>query len=193
MALAFYSAPMLIESFLLLPGGSTLASLESGNQARPEQLEILARTREMASSVNESGSSWSQLSLALAHRANLYEPGSAEQTAILERARAAQGKGIRLQPANPHSWLRLAYINLRLAAPEKASAALYMSYQTGPYEIHLAEYRLTMSSGMWRQLDSWAMMAVYDEVRLLHYQKPGSLKFMMENDDNVSYIARQAL
>ncbi|MDH5508950.1 MAG: hypothetical protein OEZ32_01200 [Nitrospinota bacterium] len=192
-ALVLYSAPMLMKSFLLLAGGSTLARLERGDQARPESLGILERSREMAASVIETGSSWNQLSLALVHQANLYEPGSAEQTEKLERAREAQGKGLGLQPANPHSWLRLAYINQRLDAPQKTAAALYMSYWTGPYEIHLAEYRLAMSAGMWQQLDNWTMMAVHAEVRLLNSQKPGSLKFLMENDDNVRNIAQQAL
>jgi len=192
-ALALLAAPMLMESLVLLPGNAALTMLMSNKPVRPESLDILARSSEMALSVRESGKSWSQLALALAHKAGSCEPGSSEQTDELERARKAQINGLRLQPANPHSWLRLAYINLRLGDMEKAAAALYMSYVTGPYEIYLAEYRLTISATMWNYLDERTTMAVFDEVRLLHAQNPGWLDQRMKSSDAVRNIARQAL
>jgi len=189
MALALYAAPRLVESLIHLPGDSTLGQMENSMEVQQAGLEVLIQSREMSSAVSESGEGWNEISMARIHLANKQPEGSPQRGEIMAQALEAQQTALSLQPANPHAWLRLAYINVKLEQKGKAAAAMDMSYRTGPYELQLAEYRLSMSAYLWENLGDDTRMMVYEEARLLQEQKPKRLAALMEKNSIIREIA----
>jgi hypothetical protein len=180
LALLYLAVPRTIGAFQMLPGNRTILEIARGGDADRESLEVLAASRRRAAGWLESGRLWSDLAAAellIAESGDAgADPGRADQDSI-RRAAAALRTSLRLAPASPHAWTRLAYAEMLLhdGPTDAAAAALAMSMLTGRYEPDLMFARLELCFLAWPNFAVADRELVLDQVALAWRKSPKRL------------------
>lgn len=152
--LLYLVAPRTIAAFVMLPGNQALRDVQEQRPLADEDLATLAASRERALSWAESGQMWSDLALVQLLEAFAEGAPDRPKAERVEQAIASLKEALRLAPANPYAWTRLAYAEVLTAQPSpEVVAALRMALLTATYEPHLLFPRLELCLIMWRHFE----------------------------------------
>lgn len=175
MALLYLAVPRTIGAFQMLPGNRTILEIARGGDASRESLEVLAASRRRAADWLDSGRLWSDLAAAELLIAESGDAGADRDS--IRRAAAALRTSLRLAPASPHAWTRLAYAEMLLhdGPTDAAASALAMSMLTGRYEPDLMFARLELGFLAWPNFAIADRELVLDQVALAWRKSPKRL------------------
>ena len=175
LVLLYLAVPRTIGAFQMLPGNRTILEIARGGDADRDSLEVLAASRRRAAGWLDSGRLWSDLAAAELLIAESGDAG-ADQDSI-RRAASALRTSLRLAPASPHAWTRLAYAEMLLhdGPTDAAASALAMSMLTGRYEPDLMFARLELCFLAWPNFAIGDRELVLDQVALAWRKSPKRL------------------
>jgi len=191
--LLLISAPRFAASLYAVPGDYVVWLIGKGVTVERGKLEVLWKSRELAARLVDSERYWSQMALAGAAMGNQAGWSAEGSASLLERTRRAQEKGLSLNPVNPYSWLRLAYMAEAAGGDGgEAAAALVMSYKTGPFIDELAEQRLRLSAKLWDDLGEDIHGRALAEAKYLWRRNPSYLAKMAAGNKVLSELVQKA-
>ncbi len=157
------AVPRLGAHLAMTAGNPGLDKLRRGEMLTDAGLERVRRSREAALAWLDLPRAHVDLGYLHLRRALLAnERGDLpEARGELARAVAAFVRGLSREPVEPYAWHELAYAHLYAARPERAVAALAMSYRTGRYIPPLAPSRARLALVLWEglaeDLRPWAL------------------------------------
>ncbi len=112
--------------------------------------------------------------------------------AYLDNAFYWQKKALRVAPADPYGWFRLAFIQERLGQKDKAAEAWLQSYMSAPYEPRLLLSRLGMAQRLHNNLGDDAPALILQLIRQAWAYNPWHLT-RMARDNQFIALAKEAL
>ena len=174
--LLYLAAPRTIAAFVMLPGNQALRDVQEQRPLADEDVATLAASRERALSWAESGRTWSDL--ALVQLLEAFAGGALDRPneERVEQAIASLKEALRLAPANPYAWTRLAYAEVLTAQSSPAVvAALRMAILTATHEPRLVLPRLELCLIMWRHFELEDRDLVLRQARLAWRADPDRL------------------
>jgi hypothetical protein len=177
LALVILAIPRLIAGWLILEHEPTVRRVQYGHPLPLEAL-IAARRDYEASLLWRAGgqerAALASILLRMANQLGIENPGG---RAVLEAARDAVGATLRVRPADPYSWARLAETERLLRGTGPVfQAALLRSIETGPHEPSLLPFRVALGVQSWVALDEGLRQAVAAQIRILAGIDPGPLQ-----------------
>lgn len=139
-----------VSSYNQLSVNALLYRLENTGDLSEADLDNLIEKAESVEKWLPSGNSLQNLSIAEFSRGMQHKLLSKEREDLFVSARQHVTESLSKSPANPYSWLRLAYLNMVLENDFNETAKdVYMSVLTGPYERDLIFYRIRLASIVW--------------------------------------------
>ena len=119
------------------------------------------------------GDLWAQDALAYGEFVRGEQTNGTDTVRAAEEARDAAEKALLFAPHDARIWLALANIDSRLGGPsERASAAVRMSFYTGPNEVELIPARLQSSLSLSAISDKDFQQLVAHDLRTIITRKP---------------------
>lgn len=144
------------------------------DQASGSDLTVNRRAAHLAAQFGiVRGDLWAQNALTYGEFGRGEQTNTADNVRAAEEARRAAKKALLFAPYNARVWLALANIDSRFGRfNEKASAALRMSFYTGPNEVQLIPTRLLLSLASPAISDKDFQPLVVHDLRTIVTRKP---------------------
>ena len=166
LALLVVGVPRFISSLLRAPAHATLTEIKAGEVPPPDQLERAAKhlekTRRWETSAKLSGE------IGFLRLLQTFQMGEADPDRAIFAALATENlkESLRLSPARPHPWVRLAYARaIEGAEPSEVVDLLEQSINVGPYVGEIAIVRLKRLLADWGHLSPELRLYAYRQVR----------------------------
>lgn len=192
-AILFLGVPRTIAAFAVLPGNQALREIQERKPVGDEDLVVLADSRERALLWAEAGRTWTDLALAQLLRAFAEGETGRHKAELVEKAIASLKSGLRLAPARPHAWTRLAYAQFLAGEPlPTVSATLRMALLTATYEPRLVFARLELCLRAWRYFEPQDRDLILQQVRLAWRTAPHRLVELAQRSGRLG-VVRAAL
>ncbi len=152
-SLLWLGTPRVIASVLKAPAFMTLLSAHHGIPQPLERLEKATGYLKTAAQWEDSGRIRTDLGFLLLLQATQIDPADPRRSALARQAAEALREGLVRAPAQPHSWLRLAYARVIETGPSPEIAALLArSVEAGPFVGEITISRLELLLRTWHDL-----------------------------------------
>ncbi len=152
-SLLWLGTPRVIASVLKAPAFMTLLSAHHGKPQPLERLEKAAGYLKTAAQWEDSGRVRTDLGFLLLLQATQVDPEDPRRSALARQTAEALREGLVRAPAQPHSWLRLAYARVIETGPSPEIAALLAhSVEAGPFVGEITISRLELLLRTWGDL-----------------------------------------
>jgi hypothetical protein len=170
------AVPRVVASVLRGPAHRTILKVEAG---KPYEIETLARSTEYLARATYWESSallFGELGY-LRYLEGFYtERDDPARPAMIDRASQNLRQSLRLSPARPHPWVRLAYARaLEDADPSEVADLLALSIRTGPYAAEISATRLDLLLRLWKYLTPELRTYAMKQVRYIWPKAGGEL------------------
>jgi len=137
--------PYATTRLVLLKGQDVRESLLEEHDVTPADLEVFAKSREEALDWKIIAMSWDDLALVTMRRAVLALKNKAMSQEYVQRAILLQKRALARSPADPYSWMRLAYLSEMAGLRLEAGEALSSSLKADPFATRLFRARFELA------------------------------------------------
>jgi len=159
-------APRLISAFALLSAGPILTKLQLQHPVSDEELDTFAGAQRRGLAWSENRRRWTDLGLAQLLMAERYTADDPMRTTMLDEGIRSIKTGLRMAPANPFAWVRLAHAEgLKRLGSSEALTTYRMALDTAPYEPRLMYTRIRIGLLHWRWLDREDRRQLFQQIR----------------------------
>ncbi|MFA6279330.1 MAG: hypothetical protein WC612_00870 [Bdellovibrionales bacterium] len=151
--LLVFGGPLLVGRFMEISGEATRLALLEGRGVSASDLDVLARGRMRIASWVHTSSLYNDLSLVALERAEQPSMADSKET-FYQEAEGWQLQALKVSPADPYGWFRLAYLlYIKKDGAPQAAEAWRQSLSSAPYEPRLLLPRLQMALALGETLD----------------------------------------
>jgi len=158
--------PRFISSVLRAPAHATLVLAEAGQVPPVGQLARAARHLERARTWESSAKLSAEIGFLRLLQASQMDESDPDRPTVAKRASTDLSESLRLSPARPHPWIRLAYARaIEGAEPPEIVRLLDRSIQAGPYVGEIAIVRLKKLLADWKYLTPNLRLYTYRQIR----------------------------
>jgi len=166
LALLILGVPRFISSLLRAPAHATLTQIEAGQVPPPAQLERAAKHLERARRWEFSAKLSTEIGFLRLLQASQMDETDPDRKTVAGLATASLTESLRLSPARPHPWVRLAYARaMEGAEPSEIVGLLEQSIKAGPYVGEIAIVRLKRLLVDWEHLSPEMRLYTYRQIR----------------------------
>jgi hypothetical protein len=188
LGLSGFALRQMIAALATIPSNSAVTAAQLLNPVPETDLDGWIENETRALSVLETGSDWSNLSLALAMKGGaMTDPD--RRKVLFVRADGALQRSLRLSPANPYAWERLALLRQAFGAePRDVINAWRMSILTGPNEDRLWIQRVRTAIDNWATLTDADQQAAFADIQHAWNRDPMSVVDIAVNPFTINVI-----
>lgn len=152
-ALLTLGVPRVVASVLTAPAHRTVLIVGSGKTAEAPALALAADYVERATNWQQSAQLVGELGFLRLLQTFQTDRDDPARPALIGEASDSLRQALRLSPARPHPWVRLAYARaLEGADPTELAQLLAQSVRAGPYVSEIAVTRLDLLLRLWTHL-----------------------------------------
>lgn len=185
--------PRVIASLLKAPAHATVLDTAAGRTPPPEQLERAALYLENARKWETSAQLNAELGFVRLLRAGQMDPTDAARGPIAHRAAEDLRDSLRLSPARPHPWVRLAYAReIEGYSGAEIARLLRQSAAVGAFVGEVALVRLEKLLQYWDDLTPDMRLYTFRQIRFMWANDQGFV-FQVARQSPKSHIIRFAL
>ena len=176
LALLVLAAPRFVSSLLRAPAHAVLTQIEAGEVLAPGQLERAAKHLERAHRWESSAKLYAEIGFLRLLQAFQMDKAAPNRATIAALATADLKESLRLSPARPHPWVRLAYARaIEGAEPSEIAGLLEQSIKAGPYVGEIVIVRLKRLLVDWAHLSPGVRIYTFRQIRWVWNSKQSYL------------------
>ncbi len=166
LALLILGVPRFISSLLNAPAHTALMEIEAEKIPAPGELVRAAVHLERARRWGSSAELAAEIGFVHLLRAAQMDEADPDRKTVAGLATEYLKESLRLSPARPHPWVRLAYARaIEGAGPSEIVALLEQSIKAGPYVGEIAIVRLRKLLAEWEHLSPALRLYAYRQIR----------------------------
>lgn len=177
LALLILGVPRFVSSVLRAPAHDTLTKIAAGEVPPPDQLERAAKHLEKARRWEFSAKLSAEIGFLRLLQAFQMDETDPDRAVVAALATENLKESLRLSPARPHPWVRLAYARaIENADPTEVVYLLEQSIDVGPYVGEIAIVRLKRLLADWKYLSPDLRRYAFRQVRWVWTSEKSYLK-----------------
>ncbi len=166
LVLLVVGVPRFVSSLLRAPAHAALTEIDAGEVPPRDQLERAATHLERALRWESSAKLSAEIGFIRLLQAFQMDEADPNRAIVAELATAKLRESLRLSPARPHPWVRLAYARaIEGAEPSEVVDLLEQSINVGPYVGENAIVRLKRLLADWGHLSPELRLYAYRQIR----------------------------
>lgn len=191
--LTLLAAPLSVGALIELPAERVSLAIDRKIEPTETALDGLIEMRRTARNWHWQPQGSREIGRLLFRRAHRQGPNNPQYHAGLRKAEQALRRALAIAPVDPYSWAYLAGIVwLDRHDVGLAVAALRASFEVGPYDPYLADWRTRLGLILWPHLELADRLLYLDQMRQLWASDPDALAGLAQSDQ-VFRLAMAAL
>ena len=168
LALLILGVPRFISSLLKAPAHATLTQVEAGKVPPPDQLDRAAKHLEKVRPWESSAELSAEIGSLRLLQAFQMDETDPDRVSVAGLATANLMESLRLSPARPHPWVRLAYAKDMTGTPNsEITSLLEQSVAVGPFVGEISLVRLKLLLKKWDSLSPDMRRYTFKQVRYM--------------------------